>query len=269
MNTNDPSHSARRILFVVTALALASGVSAQTAPQHQIPAQKMLYPQREYSDWQNYPVRTVQDISPAPKAVRLDRFGGRVDRQFTKTGFYHTRKIDGRWWFIDPDGHPYLNAAVASVSEANSPASTAAFAKTFSTKAEWVSKTRELLVSNGFNGAGAWSDVGLVRNAPEQSSRPLSYAVNLEIMNAYGAKHGGTYNVPGTRDTPKTPSSFSIRPLKHSPTSMSPPKSLTIAKTPISSATSPTTKFLCCAPIWMDFSAFRRPTRGARLPSSG
>src|ERR1700761_3936685 len=119
MNTYISSHFARTVLLVVTAVTVAIGVSAQTAPQRQITAEKMLYPQRKYSDWQNYPIRTVQDISPAPKAVPLDRFGGRADRHFTSTGFFFTKKIDSRWWFIDPDGHPYLNAAVASVSPSN------------------------------------------------------------------------------------------------------------------------------------------------------
>jgi hypothetical protein len=203
MNSSAPSYAARTILLAVSALTLAIVASAQSAPQRQIPARKMLYPQREYGDWQNYPVRTVQDISPAPKTVRLDRFGGRADRKFTKTGFYYTRKIDGRWWFIDPAGHLYLNAAVASVTPANSPAPAAALAKTFGTQEAWMSATRALLLSNGFNGAGAWSDVGLLRAAPAQSSHPLSYAVNLEIMNAYGVKHGGTYNVPGHKGYPE------------------------------------------------------------------
>jgi hypothetical protein len=203
MNTSVSSHSGRAILLVITAFTLDVVVSAQPAPRHQIPAEKMLYPQRVYSDWQNYPVRTVQDISPAPKTVALDRFGGRVDRHFKSSGFFYTQKIDGRWWFIDPDGHPYLNAAVASVSPANSPASTAAFAKTFGTQTEWMSRTRELLLSNGFNGAGAWSNVSLLAAAPAQPSHPLAYAINLEIMNAYGAKHGGTYDVPGHKGYPQ------------------------------------------------------------------
>jgi hypothetical protein len=204
MNTSDSSRSARIILLVVAAFAVATGAFAQPAPQHQIPAEKMLYPQRQYSDWQNYPVRTVQDISPAPKAVPLDRYGGRVDRHFNSTGFFYTQKIDGRWWFIDPDGHPYLSAAVASVSPASSPASVAAFAKTFGTQTVWVSKTRELLLSDGFNGAGAWSNIGLLAAAPAQSNHPLAYAINLEIMNAYGAKRGGTYDVPGHKGYPQS-----------------------------------------------------------------
>jgi hypothetical protein len=203
MNTSLPSHYARTILLVVTTLTLAIGVSAQPAPQHQIPARKMLYPQRQLGDWQNYPIRTVQDISPVPKAVPLDRFGGRADRHFTSTGFYYTRKMDGRWWFIDPNGHPYLNAAVDSVTPASSAASAAALAKTFATQAEWINKTSELLLLNGFNSAGAWSDVRLLRAAPAQSSHPLAYAINLEIMSAYGAKHGGTYDVPGHKGYPE------------------------------------------------------------------
>jgi hypothetical protein len=203
MNTNASSHSARTIFPVVTALTLGIGVSAQTAPQHQIAAQKMLYPQREYSDWQNYPVRAVQDVSPAPEAVRLDRFGGRVDRHSTNTGFYCTRKIDGRWWFIDPDGHPYLSAAVATVTPGSSPTSAAALTNTFGTQEEWMSKTHGLLLSNGFNGVGAWSDARLLRATPAQSSHPLAYVVNLDIMNAYGAKHGGTYDVPGHKGYPE------------------------------------------------------------------
>jgi hypothetical protein len=203
MNPSAPSHSARTILLAVSTLTLVIVASAQTAPQRQIPARKMLYPERQYGDWQNYPVRTVQDISPAPKAVRLDRFGGRADRQSTKTGFYYARKIDGRWWFIDPDGHPYLNAAVVSVTPGGSPASAAALAKTFGAREEWMSKTDDLLQLNGFNGIGAWSDAGLLRATPAQSSHPLSYAVNLEIMNAYGAKRGGTYDVPGHKGYPE------------------------------------------------------------------
>jgi hypothetical protein len=56
MNPSVPSHSARTILLVVSALTLAIAVSAQPAPKHQIPARKMLYPQREWSDWQDYPI---------------------------------------------------------------------------------------------------------------------------------------------------------------------------------------------------------------------
>jgi hypothetical protein len=86
MNTSVSSHSARTISLVAAVLTFAIGVSAQSAPPQQVSARKMLYPQRELGDWQKYPVRTIQDISPVPKVVPLDRFGGRTDRYFTSTG---------------------------------------------------------------------------------------------------------------------------------------------------------------------------------------
>jgi hypothetical protein len=63
------------------------------AAKHEVAARKMLYPQRELSEWQMNPVRTVQDIRPAPKEVALDRFGGRRDKSYAASGFYYTRKM--------------------------------------------------------------------------------------------------------------------------------------------------------------------------------
>lgn len=40
---------------------------------------------------------------------RFDRFGGRLDAgDFEATGRFRLRKIDGRWWFITPEGHRYF-----------------------------------------------------------------------------------------------------------------------------------------------------------------
>jgi hypothetical protein len=188
---------------------LAFGVLIFTAAVHPaaakdgIAARKMLYPQREWSEWQMYPVRTVQQIRPIPKAVALDRFGGRRDQNYAASGFYYARKIRDRWWLIDPDGHPFLNAGVGAVAPAHSPASSKAFAKTFRTPDEWMRKTRELLLANGFNGAGAWSDVRLLRASSARSAQSLSYAINLDVMSAYGVKRGGTYDVPGHKAYPE------------------------------------------------------------------
>ena len=50
---------------------------------------------------------------PVPNA---DRFGGWADGpQLTATGFFRTEKVDGRWWFVDPDGHLFWSLGVCSV----------------------------------------------------------------------------------------------------------------------------------------------------------
>jgi len=79
------SRAAEVALLIIGAVIFAAAVDPPTA-KHEIAARKMLYPQREYSEWQTYPVRTVKDIQPKPKAVALDRFGGRRDKSFTHPG---------------------------------------------------------------------------------------------------------------------------------------------------------------------------------------
>ena len=205
MKMRVPSPLLRAVPAAFAAFALTAALSAQSAPPHQVAARKMLYhgSERGFSDWQNYPVRTVQDLSPAPNAVPLDRFGGRRDRSSVAIGFYYTQKIDGRWWFIDPAGHLFINAGVAAVTPGPSPKTTAAFSRIFGTPQVWMRKTRRQLLANGFNSAGAWSGVDLIRAAPAQSRHPLAYAVNLDIMGAYGTHRGGTHQVPGHKAYPE------------------------------------------------------------------
>lgn len=38
-----------------------------------------------------------------------DAYGGFSDTQARATGFFHVEQIDGRWWFVDPDGHWFFS----------------------------------------------------------------------------------------------------------------------------------------------------------------
>lgn len=54
----------------------------------------------------------------APDTVRYDRYGGlRALGNHGGTGFFRLQKIDGRWWFVTPDGHPFFLKGVDSVSD--------------------------------------------------------------------------------------------------------------------------------------------------------
>ena len=54
-------------------------------------------------------------------AEDLDGYGGFTDIKGEKTGFFHTQKIDDRWWLVTPDGHGFfgigLSHPVTSFSE--------------------------------------------------------------------------------------------------------------------------------------------------------
>jgi len=47
-----------------------------------------------------------------------DRFGGTARIHGEATGFFRIEEIDGRWWFITPDGHGFLSLAVNHIDSA-------------------------------------------------------------------------------------------------------------------------------------------------------
>ena len=52
----------------------------------------------------------------------LDQYGGFLDVKGRRTGFFHTERINDRWWLVTPDGHGFfgmgLSHPVTSMSEA-------------------------------------------------------------------------------------------------------------------------------------------------------
>ena len=43
----------------------------------------------------------------------LDAYGGFTDVVGKKTGFFHTEKIDNRWWLVTPDGHGFFGIGIS------------------------------------------------------------------------------------------------------------------------------------------------------------
>ena len=44
---------------------------------------------------------------------QLDTYGGHTDIKGEKTGFFHTEKIDGRWWLVTPEGNAFWGMGIA------------------------------------------------------------------------------------------------------------------------------------------------------------
>ncbi len=49
------------------------------------------------------------------KNYNYSKFGGYLNAKVKSTGFFRTEKIDGRWWFADPEGYLFLSAGVDCV----------------------------------------------------------------------------------------------------------------------------------------------------------
>jgi hypothetical protein len=43
------------------------------------------------------------------------RYGGYLSTQAKATGFFRVEKIDGRWWFVDPEGHLFFSTASTGI----------------------------------------------------------------------------------------------------------------------------------------------------------
>lgn len=56
----------------------------------------------------------------APDRIRYDRYGGLKELGRHKaTGYFRLEQIDGRWWFVTPDGHLFVLKAVDAFSPRN------------------------------------------------------------------------------------------------------------------------------------------------------
>ena len=44
---------------------------------------------------------------------QLDEYGGFLDINGSRTGFFHTQRIAGRWWLVTPDGHGFFGIGVS------------------------------------------------------------------------------------------------------------------------------------------------------------
>lgn len=62
------------------------------------------------AEWAGEDADTVCD-----NAYNYSKFGGYKQKRVKATGFFRTEKIDGRWWFVDPEGYLFLSNGVDCV----------------------------------------------------------------------------------------------------------------------------------------------------------
>lgn len=104
------------------------------------------------------------DCSAAPPgAWTLNDFGGIEQIQLPATGFYRIEELGGRWWFVDPDGHPLLSQAVNHVThrgdrdiETDEWPYGQAVEALYADEAAWADIAVVRLRQWGFHGLGAW-----------------------------------------------------------------------------------------------------------------
>ena len=81
------------------------------------------FKQWAYADWPRKIKSQAQldkEMADESKALKpgnfgYDEFGGYKNTQAKATGFFHVEQIDGKWWFVDPDGHWFLSTSVNGI----------------------------------------------------------------------------------------------------------------------------------------------------------
>ncbi len=150
---------------------------------------------RCYSDWIEYDTRllsSLQDFNMDSEPKHRNN-GARIDKKYESTGYFRVSKINNRWWLIDPEGYLFIHRGVVSVKAGASDNQKNNLITKFGDEVKWFRSTEELLNVNGFNGAGNWSDAGLIL----EHSDSLVYTRGFNFMSGYGKKRGGTFQQPG------------------------------------------------------------------------
>ena len=147
------------------------------------------------SEWADYPSLTVDRIpgfTPG-KTPETDKYGGIASLTYDATGWFRVQKIDGRWWMIDPLGHPFLAASVGEFMVGGSARQQQALSTTFGTTPRWAAAEMTWIRSNGFTALGRGNS-NTVRIIPNR----IPYCVYAGPMTSYvrHLKNDLKYNIP-------------------------------------------------------------------------
>jgi len=88
----------------------------------------------------------------------LDRFGGWSGITSRATGFFRVEEVDGRWWFIDPDGNAFISLGINHVQASllRFPWNKHVWERKYGTVEKFYTKAREEILSWGFNTFGKY-----------------------------------------------------------------------------------------------------------------
>lgn len=141
--------------------------------------------------WRPRPTRLLElldGFQPSSEPVKVNRFGGRTDMPAEKaTGFFWTKKIDGRHWLIDPQGRRFFHVGMNSVREPRN------VEARFGSADRWAEAVTAQLRQSGFNGLGNWHSSRL-----NQVEHPLVWVLRKNFMFEFAREKKLTEPAAGT-----------------------------------------------------------------------
>jgi len=118
-------------------------------------------------------------------AFGFDKYGGWEGIKGEKTGFFHTQKIDNRWWLVTPEGNAFFSLGMYCVRISGIPETETGkrayrdnCLARYGSEAEWTEVSLNRLKEWGFNTIGDWSSYSII------SSKRMPYVIGLEAGKA-------------------------------------------------------------------------------------
>lgn len=159
------------------------------------------------TNWKSENTRIIaymDDYKPTIKTVKaykesVNKYGSSLTLpQQSATGRFYTKKIDGRWWIVDPEGYLHYERSVNSLRKGSSARNKTAWASRFGSDEKWLSLSQRELSEVGFHGSGAFCTGAYssiqTHNASNPSS-PLTLAPSFGFLSQF--RTAKSYNYPG------------------------------------------------------------------------
>ena len=154
---SDPAHFNKEVFTAGSGFAPATGWTPEAV-------RRCSFPTRTYKSMDDLGKYTDYN-----RPMEFDEFGGWKDEATREkaTGFFYSKKIDGRWWIIDPNGYRCFmrNVSTVGLCYLGSPNQKNAAIVRFGSEEAWAEKTADLVKNEwGFNLCGRFAD-----NTPNRS----------------------------------------------------------------------------------------------------
>lgn len=128
---------------------------------------------------------------------KVNRYGSRTDKGCqAATGRFYVKKVDGRFFFVDPEGYLHHHRGVASLRQGPSTRNVEAFHRKYENVDSWLERTAEEFAELGFHGSGAfctdtYDDIQVHnRQHPE---RPITLAPSFSFLSSFRKKYSLSY----------------------------------------------------------------------------
>lgn len=194
-NVLSQTNRLRRVLLVVSTVAGAVSAHANTLEwetpdaRHDVEAKRTIGHSWEVYKASRY-IDVFDDDTNQAEAERSS-FGGRSDRKYEATGFFRVEEIDGRWWMIDPLGHPMVHVGLGAVYRkglTELPDQRQAQLG-YADDRNWADAATHFARQHGFTGFGRWSEV----KALNKAGQPMPYVTSLQVMANFARTLSMTY----------------------------------------------------------------------------